>query len=64
VRQRVDELAAQFAAGQQQMALDFAAKLQATERDIIDKISVPPSQPAAAPVRRPVLPQPQVAPVR
>src|SRR5262249_41953824 len=54
VRQRVDELAAQFAAGQQQMALDFAAKLQASERDILDKISVPALQSAAAPVRKPV----------
>jgi hypothetical protein len=64
VRQRVDELAAQFAAGQQQMTLDFAAKLQAAERDILEKISVPPSQPVAPPVRRPVPPQAPGAPVR
>jgi hypothetical protein len=60
VRERVDELVAQFAAGQQQMTLDFTAKLEATERDLLDKISVLASQPPAAPVRRPVPPQAQV----
>ena len=47
VRQSVDQLAAQFAAGQQQMAGDIA-KLQA-------EISAPPPpRPAAAPARKPV----------
>lgn len=59
VRERVDDLVAQFAAGQQQMTLDFTAKLQATERDLLDKISLVASQPAAAPVRRPAPPQAQ-----
>ena len=59
VRDRVDELAAQFAASQQQMTLDFTAKLEATERDVLDKISLHSPQPAAAPVRRPVPPQAQ-----
>jgi hypothetical protein len=59
VRERVDELVAQFAAGQQQMTLDFTAKLQATERDLVDKISLLAAQPAAAP-RRPAAPQAQV----
>ena len=54
VRQKVDLLAAQLAASQQQMARDFATKLQAAEQDILDKISVPPPQPPAAPVRKPV----------
>jgi hypothetical protein len=60
VRERVDELVAQFAAGQQQTTLDFTAKLQATERDLLDKISLLAAQPAAAPVRRPAPPQAQV----
>jgi hypothetical protein len=54
VRQKVDQLAAHVAAGQEQMARDFATKLQAAEQDILDKISVPPPQPPAAPVRKPV----------
>jgi hypothetical protein len=60
VRERVAEGVAQFAAGQQQMTLDFTAKLQTTERDFLDKISLLPSPPAAARVRRPVPPQAQV----
>ena len=55
VRQSVDQLAAQFAAGQQQMADDIA-KLQA-------EISAPPPRPAAAPARKPV-PLTQPPPVR
>jgi hypothetical protein len=62
VRQRVDQLAAQVAAGQEQMTRDFTAKLHAVEQDILDKISSP--QPAAAPVRRPVAPPAQAAPLR
>jgi len=62
VRQSVDQLAAQLAASQQQMARDII-KLQAAERDILDKISAPPQQPAAAPARKPVaLTQPPQAP--
>jgi hypothetical protein len=52
VRQKVDQLAAHVAAGQEQMTRDFATKLQAAEQDILDKISVPPPQPPAAPVRK------------
>jgi hypothetical protein len=51
VRQKVDQLAAQVAANQEQMAGDFATKLQAAEQDIVDKIS---AAPPAAPVRKPV----------
>jgi len=63
VRQRVDQLAAQVAAGQEQMTRDFTAKLHAAEQDILDRISVPAAQPGAAPARKPVPPQ-QAAPPR
>jgi hypothetical protein len=53
LRQRVDQLAAEVAAGQEQIARDFATKLEAVERDIFDKISAPSPQPAAAPARKP-----------
>ncbi len=55
VRQKVDELTAQVAAGQEQMARDFAAKLQAAEQDIVATISVPSPQPTTA--RRPAPPR-------
>ena len=58
MRQSVDQLAAQLAAGQQQMASDIA-KLQAAQQDILDKISHRPATPAAAaPARKPVTPAP------
>ena len=61
VRQRVDQLAI----GQEQMTRDFSTKLQAAQREILDKIAVPPPpQPVAAPARKPVLPPSQVAPLR
>jgi len=60
VRQSVDQLAA----GQEQMTRDFSTKLQAAEREILDKIAVPPPQPIAAPIRKPVTPPLQVAPLR
>jgi hypothetical protein len=68
MRQDVDRLAAQLAFGQQQMAGDIA-KLQASEQDILNKISAPPPRPAAPPVRRPALLTPpqqqsQAPPVR
>src|SRR5215831_4703198 len=47
IRQRVDEIAAQLAAGQEQMTRDFANKMQAVEQDILDKVSAPPPRPAA-----------------
>jgi len=37
LRQRVDQLAAQVAAGQQQITRDLATKLQVAEQDILDK---------------------------
>jgi hypothetical protein len=51
VRQKVDQLAAQMAVGQEQMATDFAAKLEAAEQDIL--ATMPSPQPAVAPVRKP-----------
>jgi|SRR5712675_2973424 hypothetical protein len=64
LRQRVDQLAAQVAAGQQQITRDLATKLQVAEQDILDKISVPPPQPVAVPARKPVPPPSQAAPLR
>jgi hypothetical protein len=64
VRQKVDQLAAQVVAGQEQMARDFTAKLNAVEQDILDKISVSPPQPAAATARKPVPSPSQAAPLR
>ena len=63
VRQRVDQLAAQVAASQEQIARDFAAKLQTVEQEILDKVSAPPRQQAAAPIRKPTPPL-QLAPIR
>jgi hypothetical protein len=48
VRQSVDQLAAQVAAGQEQMTRDIT-KLQVAEQDILHKISEPPPRPAVAP---------------
>jgi hypothetical protein len=53
VQQRVDEIAAQLAAGQEQVTRDIN-KLQEVEQDIFDKISAPPPRPAAAPARKSV----------
>jgi hypothetical protein len=53
VRQRVDEIAAQLAAGQEQVTRDIN-KLQEVHQDILDKISAPPPRPAAAPARKSV----------
>jgi hypothetical protein len=64
VRQRVDQLAAQVAAGQDQMTRDFTAKLHAVEQDILDKISQPTPAPVAAPARKPVPSPAQPAPLR
>jgi hypothetical protein len=52
VRQRVDEIAAQLAAGQEQVTRDIN-NLKAVEQDILDKISAPPPRPAA-PARKSV----------
>jgi hypothetical protein len=64
VRQSVDRLAAQVAAGQEQMTRDIT-KLQAAEQDILHKISAPPPRPAAAPAQKPApltAPPPSQAP--
>jgi hypothetical protein len=61
VRQSVDQLAAQFAAGQEQMTRDIT-KLEAAEQEILQKISAPPPRPAEAPARKPVPLAPSQAP--
>jgi hypothetical protein len=69
MQRSVDQLAAQVAAGQQQMAGDIA-KLQAADQEILNKISpsAPAPRPAAAPPRKPVplttLPSSQAPPAR
>jgi hypothetical protein len=64
VRQSVDQLAAQVAAGQEQMTRDIT-KLQAGEDDILHKMSEPPRPAVAPPVRKPPPPAPpQPAPAR
>jgi hypothetical protein len=63
VRQDIDRLAAQFASGQQQMAGDIA-RLQASDQDILNKISAPPPRPVAVPARKPVLPRPPQQPAQ
>jgi len=60
LRQRVD----QIAAGQDRITRDIIVKLQAAEQDILDKISAPLPQPAAAPARKSAPPPLQLAPPR
>jgi hypothetical protein len=52
VRQSVEQLAVQFAAGQRQMAGDIA-KLQADEQEILHKLPAVPPRPPAAPTHKP-----------
>jgi len=61
MQQSIDQLAA----GQQQMTREIT-KLRAAEQEILDKISVPPPRPAAAPAHKPLPPTPpsQAQPVR
>ncbi len=58
VRQSVEQLATQVASGQQQTSGDLAW-LQASEQDILNKISAPPPRPAA--VRKPTPPPVAIA---
>ncbi len=53
VRQSVDLLTAQLAAGQGQMGGDIA-KLQADQQEILHKLSAGPPRPTAAPAHKPV----------
>ena len=57
VRQSVDQLTAQLAAGQGQMGGDIA-KLQADQQEILHKLSAGPPRPTAVPAHKPI----QVAP--
>ena len=60
MRQSVDQLAA----GQEQTTNEIT-KLRAAQQEILDKISVPPPRPAAAPTHKPVpLTPPSQPPVR
>jgi hypothetical protein len=52
VRQRIEELAAQLAAVQEQMTRDISNKLEAVEQNIFDKVSAPSPRPAAAQPRK------------
>jgi len=60
VRQSIDLLTGQLAAGQQQMGSDIA-KLQTDAQEILQKLSAVPSRPAAVPTHKPapVTPPPQ-----
>ncbi len=59
MRQRVDQLAVQLAAGQDQMTRDITAKMAIAERDILDKISAALPRPEVTAARKPA-PQSQV----
>ena len=63
VRQSVDLLTGQLAAGQQQMGSDIA-KLQADGQEILQKLSAAPPRPTAAPTHKPapVTPPPSPSP--
>jgi hypothetical protein len=53
-RERIDQIAAQLAAGQEQMTRDITNKLEAAKQDVVDKItSALPLRPAAVPARSP-----------
>jgi hypothetical protein len=56
MRQRVDQLAAQIAAGQDQMTREISARVQAAQRDIVDKIAAAQPRPDPAPARKPAPP--------
>ena len=60
VRQSVEQLATQVASSQQQMSGDIA-KLQASEQDILNKVSAPPPRPAPAAARKPTPAQAAIA---
>jgi septum formation topological specificity factor MinE len=52
VRQRIDEIATQLTVGQEQMTRDITRRLEAAEKDVLDKIgSALPPRPTAAPAR-------------
>ena len=52
VRQQLDEIATQLTVGQEQMTRDITRRLEAAEKDVLDKIgSALPPRPTAAPAR-------------
>jgi hypothetical protein len=56
MRQRVDQLSLQVAASQDQMTRDITAKVQAAERDILDKIASAQPKPEVTAARKPAPP--------
>lgn len=60
MRQRVDQLAVQLAAGQDQMTRDIAAKVAMAERDILDRISAAQPRPEVTAARKPTPPAAQL----
>ena len=60
VRQSVEQLVTQVAVSQQQMSGDIA-RLQASEQDILNRISAPPPRPAPVAARKPTAPPVAVA---
>jgi hypothetical protein len=61
VHQSIDQLAAQLAADQRQMAGDIA-KLQADEQEVLHKLSATPPRAAAAPTPKPAPVTPPASP--
>jgi hypothetical protein len=57
IGQRVD----QIAASQDKVSRDISARLAVAKQEILDRMSPPSAQPAAAPVRKPASPAPQAA---
>ena len=52
VRQRIDQMAAQLPAVQEQMTRDISNKLEAVEHEIFEKVSAPLPRPPAAQPRK------------
>jgi hypothetical protein len=65
-RQRVDEIAGQIAAGQEQMTREITSKLQTAEQDILEKLSTPGQRTVVTVAPKPVSPtqQPETQPLR
>lgn len=56
MRQRIDQISLQVAASQDQMTRDITAKVQAAERDILDKIASAQPKPEVTAARKPAPP--------
>ncbi len=62
MRQRVDQLAMQLSANQDQMARDITARMQAAQREILDKLAAAPPRPEVTAARKgtPAASSPQI----